>query len=142
MPGQRQDGRDEGHPDDERVEQDTGGECEGDLFQHRAVGGEEGLPHPRRTGGARLDPRAPHPAALSQHRRRGSRLVRLGAVGHLNPASGYGEWHQGEELIRMLESVAVELHRSGGLLVGGVGALRAGRRHRLRRGAGLRRPEG
>lgn len=33
----------------------------------------------------------------------GSRLVQLGAVGHLNPASGYGEWPQAEELIRMLE---------------------------------------
>ncbi|MFF4684996.1 alpha/beta hydrolase [Streptomyces sp. NPDC001307] len=34
----------------------------------------------------------------------GSRLVELGAVGHLNPASGYGEWPLAEELIRMLES--------------------------------------
>ncbi|MEV6054808.1 alpha/beta fold hydrolase [Streptomyces sp. NPDC052107] len=34
----------------------------------------------------------------------GSQLVQLGAVGHLNPASGYGEWPQAEELIRMLET--------------------------------------
>ncbi|GGN58376.1 hypothetical protein GCM10011579_021640 [Streptomyces albiflavescens] len=34
----------------------------------------------------------------------GSRLVELGAVGHLNPASGYGEWPMAEELIHMLES--------------------------------------
>ncbi|MFI6495162.1 RBBP9/YdeN family alpha/beta hydrolase [Streptomyces sp. NPDC050564] len=33
-----------------------------------------------------------------------SRLVQLGAVGHLNPASGHGEWPLAEELIRMLES--------------------------------------
>ncbi len=29
----------------------------------------------------------------------GSRFVELGAVGHLNPASGYGEWPQAEEFI-------------------------------------------
>ncbi|RQR38806.1 alpha/beta hydrolase [Burkholderia sp. Bp9143] len=29
----------------------------------------------------------------------GSRLVDLGEVGHLNPASGYGEWHDAERLI-------------------------------------------
>ncbi|MFI9803152.1 RBBP9/YdeN family alpha/beta hydrolase [Streptomyces sp. NPDC052301] len=34
----------------------------------------------------------------------GSQLVQLGAVGHLNPASGYGEWPRAEELIRMLVS--------------------------------------
>ncbi|MGW7824865.1 RBBP9/YdeN family alpha/beta hydrolase [Streptomyces puniciscabiei] len=34
----------------------------------------------------------------------GSRLVELGAVGHLNPASGYGEWPLAEELIRTLEA--------------------------------------
>ncbi|MFJ3305083.1 RBBP9/YdeN family alpha/beta hydrolase [Streptomyces sp. NPDC086549] len=34
----------------------------------------------------------------------GSQILQLGAVGHLNPASGYGEWPQAEELIRMLES--------------------------------------
>ncbi|WP_405782694.1 RBBP9/YdeN family alpha/beta hydrolase [Streptomyces sp. NBC_00859] len=33
----------------------------------------------------------------------GSRLVRLGKVGHLNPASGYGPWPQAEELIREIE---------------------------------------
>jgi len=29
----------------------------------------------------------------------GSRLVDVGAVGHLNPASGFGEWPQGESLV-------------------------------------------
>ncbi|NDZ81599.1 alpha/beta hydrolase [Streptomyces sp. SID10853] len=33
----------------------------------------------------------------------GSRLVRLGAVGHLNPGSGYGPWPRAEELIREIE---------------------------------------
>jgi uncharacterized protein len=34
----------------------------------------------------------------------GSEWVNLGAVGHLNPASGFGEWSQAEDLIRSLES--------------------------------------
>ncbi|MFF0189520.1 RBBP9/YdeN family alpha/beta hydrolase [Streptomyces sp. NPDC005244] len=33
----------------------------------------------------------------------GSRLVELGAVGHLNPASGHGPWPRAEELLRELE---------------------------------------
>jgi uncharacterized protein len=32
----------------------------------------------------------------------GGALVELGAVGHLNPASGYGDWPQAEELIQAL----------------------------------------
>jgi predicted alpha/beta hydrolase family esterase len=40
-------------------------------------------------------------ARLAEHW--GSRLVRLGEVGHLNPASGYGPWPRAEELIRELE---------------------------------------
>lgn len=32
----------------------------------------------------------------------GSRLVNIGAVGHLNPAAGYGEWAQAEDFIREL----------------------------------------
>jgi predicted alpha/beta hydrolase family esterase len=32
----------------------------------------------------------------------GSRLVNIGAVGHLNPAAGFGEWPQAESLIREL----------------------------------------
>ena len=32
----------------------------------------------------------------------GSRIVNLGAVGHLNPASGFGEWPQAEALVREL----------------------------------------
>jgi predicted alpha/beta hydrolase family esterase len=40
----------------------------------------------------------------------GGRLVLLGPVGHLNPASGYGPWPQAEELLRELE----EEVRAGG----------------------------
>jgi predicted alpha/beta hydrolase family esterase len=32
----------------------------------------------------------------------GSRLVDVGAVGHLNPAAGFGEWPQAEELVATL----------------------------------------
>lgn len=32
----------------------------------------------------------------------GSRLVDIGAVGHLNPAAGFGEWPQARDLIREL----------------------------------------
>jgi predicted alpha/beta hydrolase family esterase len=34
----------------------------------------------------------------------GSELVNVGAVGHINPASGFGEWLLAEQLIQSLES--------------------------------------
>lgn len=34
----------------------------------------------------------------------GSELVNVGAVGHLNPASGFGEWPMAEELLQSLEA--------------------------------------
>jgi len=33
----------------------------------------------------------------------GSQLVNLGAVGHLNPAAGFGEWPQAQDFIRTLD---------------------------------------
>lgn len=36
----------------------------------------------------------------------GSRLVNLGAVGHLNPAAGYGEWPRAHEFIAELTRIA------------------------------------
>jgi predicted alpha/beta hydrolase family esterase len=36
----------------------------------------------------------------------GSRLVNLGAVGHLNPASGYGDWPRADEFITELAGAA------------------------------------
>ncbi|TDV41408.1 hypothetical protein CLV71_12098 [Actinophytocola oryzae] len=45
-------------------------------------------------------------AAIDQSRRLaeqwGARFVNLGDVGHVNPASGFGPWPQGEELLRAL----------------------------------------
>ena len=40
----------------------------------------------------------------------GSRLVHAGAVGHLNPASGYGHWARAGELIRELTATAATRH--------------------------------
>jgi uncharacterized protein len=41
----------------------------------------------------------------------GSRTRSLGAVGHLNPASGYGEWPQAVELITELQDASVQVGR-------------------------------
>ena len=41
----------------------------------------------------------------------GSRVHDLGTVGHLNPASGYGEWPQALELIAELRDGAVQVAR-------------------------------
>jgi uncharacterized protein len=41
----------------------------------------------------------------------GSRTHSLGAVGHLNPASGYGEWPQAVELIAELQDASVQVGR-------------------------------
>jgi uncharacterized protein len=41
----------------------------------------------------------------------GSRVHDLGAVGHLNPASGYGEWPHAGELIAELQDGAVQVAR-------------------------------
>jgi predicted alpha/beta hydrolase family esterase len=41
----------------------------------------------------------------------GSRTHSLGAVGHLNPASGYGEWPQAVELIAELQDGAGQIAR-------------------------------
>jgi uncharacterized protein len=43
----------------------------------------------------------------------GSRVHDLGAVGHLNPASGFGEWPEAVELIDQLRNGAVERNLDG-----------------------------
>lgn len=49
-----------------------------------------------------------HLASLDAVRRMasdwGSQLLELGAVGHLNPAAGFGPWPQAEELVRALDA--------------------------------------
>jgi len=60
------------------------------------------LPFPSIVAASRNDPlgKIDRVAALAQAW--GSRLVDLGEVGHLNPASGFGEWPQAAEFIREL----------------------------------------
>ncbi|MGG3794204.1 alpha/beta hydrolase [Pseudomonas paraversuta] len=53
--------------------------------------------------GSTNDHLASLPAVTRMARQWGSELVNLGAVGHLNPASGYGPWPQAEEFIRTLD---------------------------------------
>lgn len=49
------------------------------------------------------DPLASLPSVEAMARNWQADLVNIGAVGHLNPASGYGEWPQALEFIHQLE---------------------------------------
>ncbi|MGW1913539.1 RBBP9/YdeN family alpha/beta hydrolase [Streptomyces sp. NPDC002076] len=62
------------------------------------------LPFPSIVAASADDPLGAPERVAELARSWGSRLLELGAVGHLNPASGYGEWPQAEDLIRTLES--------------------------------------
>ncbi|MER7841935.1 alpha/beta fold hydrolase [Streptomyces sp. NPDC096040] len=62
------------------------------------------LPFPSVVAASANDPLGAPECVAELARSWDSRLVELGAVGHLNPASGYGEWPLAEELIRILES--------------------------------------
>ncbi|CCK24508.1 hydrolase [Streptomyces davaonensis JCM 4913] len=67
------------------------------------------LPFPSIVAASANDPLCTPDRAAALARGWGSHLVELGAVGHLNPASGHGEWLLAEELIGQLESNAVSL---------------------------------
>lgn len=60
------------------------------------------LPFPSIVAASDNDPLANHRRVAGMAETWGSRLVDLGAVGHLNPASGYGYWPLAEELVREL----------------------------------------
>lgn len=62
------------------------------------------LPFPSIVAASSNDPLASHRRVMELAESWGSRLVDLGAVGHLNPAYGYGYWSRAEELI--LELIA------------------------------------
>jgi len=49
-----------------------------------------------------IDPLCKFERAVEMANDWGSYLIELGAVGHLNPAAGYGEWPRAEEFIRAL----------------------------------------
>ncbi|MCA7997700.1 RBBP9/YdeN family alpha/beta hydrolase [Burkholderia metallica] len=57
------------------------------------------LPFPSIVAASRNDPLARFERVEALAAGWGSRLVDLGEVGHLNPASGYGEWQDAERLI-------------------------------------------
>lgn len=62
------------------------------------------LPFPSVVAASRNDPLADYGRIAELARAWGSRLVDLGEVGHLNPASGYGDWPMAESLIAELET--------------------------------------
>lgn len=55
---------------------------------------------------SRNDPLADFAQVADLARAWGSRLADLGEVGHLNPASGYGEWPRADEFIRELAAAS------------------------------------
>ena len=61
------------------------------------------LPFPSLVAASRNDPLGSFDRVAGLARDWGSRLVDLGEVGHLNPASGFGEWPMAEALISELE---------------------------------------
>ena len=63
------------------------------------------LPFPSIVAASHNDPLCPFTVASDMALEWRSRFVDLGDVGHLNPASGYGEWPRAEELIRELCSI-------------------------------------
>ncbi len=60
------------------------------------------LPFPSIVAASSNDHLASLEAVREMARDWGGALVELGAVGHLNPAAGYGDWPQAEELIQAL----------------------------------------
>ena len=60
------------------------------------------LPFPSLVGASRNDPLAAYDRTVELAHDWGSETVDLGEVGHLNPASGYGEWPQAETFIEQL----------------------------------------
>ncbi|MBR8125240.1 RBBP9/YdeN family alpha/beta hydrolase [Burkholderia multivorans] len=64
----------------------------------------EPLPFPSIVAASRNDPLAPYDEVERMARCWGGRLVDLGNVGHLNPASGYGEWPRAHEFITELSA--------------------------------------
>jgi predicted alpha/beta hydrolase family esterase len=64
----------------------------------------ERLRFPSIVAASRNDPLASYARVADMAREWRSKLVDLGDVGHLNPASGYGEWPMAERLIAELDA--------------------------------------
>jgi predicted alpha/beta hydrolase family esterase len=67
------------------------------------------LPFPAIVAASRNDPLAAFDRVAQLARDWGARLVDVGEVGHLNPASGFGPWPRAEEFIRDLAPTSVEV---------------------------------
>ncbi|QDQ97339.1 RBBP9/YdeN family alpha/beta hydrolase [Tomitella fengzijianii] len=73
------------------------------------------LPFPSLLGISTDDPLARYRRVTGMAEVWGSRLVDLGAVGHLNPAAGFGPWPRAEELLaELIESTADRQTASSG----------------------------
>jgi predicted alpha/beta hydrolase family esterase len=66
------------------------------------------LPFRSIVAASRNDPLARPERIVALARSWGSKLVDLGEVGHLNPASGFGEWPQAVPLINELDAAATQ----------------------------------
>jgi serine hydrolase len=64
------------------------------------------LPFRSIVAASRNDPLARYERVAAFARSWGSKLIDLGGVGHLNPASGFGEWPQAVSLINELDAAA------------------------------------
>jgi hypothetical protein len=62
------------------------------------------LPFPSIVAASRNDPLAAYERIVELAQAWGSRLVDLGEVGHLNPASGFGDWPRADEFIAELSA--------------------------------------
>lgn len=62
------------------------------------------LPFPAKVAASRNDPLAEYERVASFARSWGAELVDAGAVGHLNPAAGFGRWRAGEAMIARLSA--------------------------------------
>jgi len=66
----------------------------------------ERLPFPSIVAASANDPLGCYERVEALAQTWGSKVVNVGSVGHLNPASGYGEWTRAEEFIRELEGAS------------------------------------
>ncbi|HEX6828881.1 MAG TPA: alpha/beta hydrolase [Burkholderiales bacterium] len=72
------------------------------------------LPFPSIVAASRNDPLGRFERVAELARDWGSRLVDLGEVGHLNPASGYGNWPRAGEFIRELAQAGAPAQAGAG----------------------------
>ncbi len=70
------------------------------------------LPFPSLVAASRNDPLAAYDRVAEMAADWGSTLVDLGAVGHLNPASGFGDWPRACDLIRQVDEMRPTARRT------------------------------